>query len=264
MAKCIKCGEELADGARFCMLCGARQDEAVPGPAEETDAAVAAQADRVAELIESAPLAEEAAAAAENIPADSQPEAKAEPAPMTDEERSARLRQQPSLEDMAAKAPAPTPDSSPKSNPNGGAYAPAYTAPRPAEPSRPAAAAPRYAYPAYEGSARGSYEPQVPAVPKEDPEKPPVKSKWSIMSTWGTFGSMVLMGIPVIGLIFMIVWACGGCRKYAKRNLARAVLLGIVLCLILSVAGALVLRFVFPDTLVRAFEFFNPGYTIEF
>lgn len=256
MAKCIKCGEELADGARFCMLCGARQDEAVPGPAEETDAAVAAQADRVAELIESAPLAEEAAAAAENIPADSQPEAKAEPAPMTDEERSARLRQQPSLEDMAAKAPTPAAGFSARPN--------ADPAPRPAEPSRPAAAAPRYAYPAYEGSARGSYEPQVPAVPKEDPEKPPVKSKWSIMSTWGTFGSMVLMGIPVIGLIFMIVWACGGCRKYAKRNLARAVLLGIVLCLILSVAGALVLRFVFPDTLVRAFEFFNPGYTIEF
>ena len=37
----------------------------------------------------------------------------------------------------------------------------------------------------------------------------------------------------------------------------------IVLVLQLVAAG-LVLRFAFPDILVRVFEFFNPGYTIEF
>ena len=257
MAKCINCGEELTDGARFCMFCGSRQD----GPAPETE--VAAQADRVAELIENAPLAEETAAepAAEPIPAAPPAEEKpAEPAPLSNEERSARLREQPSLEDMAASAPA---------NPAPACSAPVYTAPRPAQ-QEPAPQ--QYAYPAYDtpreqSSASGSYEPrpaQPRSLPKEDPEKPASKSKWQIMSTWGTFGAMLLMCIPAIGFILTIIWACGGCRKYAKRNLARAVLLGLVLCLILSVAAALVLRFVFPDVLVRAFEFFNPGYTIEF
>ena len=41
-------------------------------------------------------------------------------------------------------------------------------------------------------------------------------------------------------------------------------LLAAVLCLVLTVAAGLVLRFAFPDILVRVFEFFNPGYTIEF
>ncbi len=255
MAKCINCGEELTDGAKFCMFCGARQDE--PGP----EAAVAAQADRVAELIENAPLAEEAAPAAEPaaepIPAAPAAEKPAEPA-LTNEERSARLREQPSLEDLAAAAPAaPTVE------------APVYTAAAPEQPEQPVR---RYPYPAYEPGreqpvSTGSFEPrplEPRPLPKEDPEKPGPKSKWQIMSGWGTFGAMLLMGIPVIGFILAIIWACGGCRKYAKRNLARAVLLGLVLCLVLTVAAGLVLRFAFPDVIVRVFEFFNPGYTIEF
>ena len=247
MAKCINCGEELTEGAKFCMYCGAQQE----GPAPAEEAAVAEQADRVAELIENAPILEEAAPAAEPAEEPIPPAAPAEPAPLTNEERSARLQEQPSLEDMAAAAPKPA--------------APTYAPPRPET-------APHYAYPPYEPQPReqaasGSYEPQ-PVQPRpltrEDPEKPGSKSKWQIMSTWGTFGAMLLMGIPVIGWIITIVWACGGCRKYAKRNLARAFLLAAVLCLVLTVAAGLVLRFAFPDILVRVFEFFNPGYTIEF
>lgn len=46
-----------------------------------------------------------------------------------------------------------------------------------------------------------------------------------IISTWEYVGIILIMGIPVIGLIFIIVWACGGCKKKSKTNMARALLL---------------------------------------
>ena len=84
------------------------------------------------------------------------------------------------------------------------------------------------------------------------------------MSTWGTVGAILLMAIPVVGLIFAIVWACGGCRKYAKRNLARAELILMAVGVLLAVAGALVLRFAYPQILISIYELLNPGYTIIF
>ena len=53
-------------------------------------------------------------------------------------------------------------------------------------------------------------------------DAPPVGSKYGLITTGGFIGIMLLMCIPVIGQILMIVWACGGCRKLQKRNLARA------------------------------------------
>ena len=108
-------------------------------------------------------------------------------------------------------------------------------------------------------------EKQEPAaVPAEDPEKPGKKSKWGIISTKGYIGINLLMAIPVVGLILTIIWACGGCRKYAKRNYARAALIFMAIGIILLIAGALVLRFVFPEVIVQVFEMLYPGYTIVF
>lgn len=56
---------------------------------------------------------------------------------------------------------------------------------------------------------------------------------------------MLLMCIPILGQILMIVWACGGCRKLQKRNLARAGLILLVISLILS----LILGFAFRGAL---------------
>lgn len=52
---------------------------------------------------------------------------------------------------------------------------------------------------------------------------------------------------PLVGLILMIVWACGGCRKLQKRNLARASLILAVIGLALS----LVLGFAFRGVIGR-------------
>ena len=42
------------------------------------------------------------------------------------------------------------------------------------------------------------------------------------------------MCIPVVGIILTIVWACGGCRKLQKRNLARASLIMMAVALVIS------------------------------
>lgn len=69
---------------------------------------------------------------------------------------------------------------------------------------------------------------------------PGADSKYEPVTTGGFIGIMLLMCIPLVGIILAIIWACGGCRKVNKRNLARAMLImmliGAVLSLILSFA----------------------------
>ena len=115
--------------------------------------------------------------------------------------------------------------------------------------------------------------PVVPVVPVR-PAEPPVpplspaalekqRKANQPMTTWGTVLSMVAMSIPVIGLIFMIVWACGGCRKIGRRNLARAYIILLIIGIVIFVVAALLLRFVFTDELTRFVEHILPGYTIQ-
>ncbi len=54
---------------------------------------------------------------------------------------------------------------------------------------------------------------------------PPHGSKYEPISTWGYIGIFLLTCIPIVGLIFTIIWAFGGCRKINKRNMARASLI---------------------------------------
>ncbi len=140
----------------------------------------------------------------------------------------------------------------------------------PAEPASPVSEPDKAAEPAAYGFAPAApaapsfVSPQPASTPVEAPGKPPKKSRWEIMSGKGTLGAILLMNIPIVGLILMIAWSCGACRKYAKRNLARAMLIIFCACLILSIAAALIVRFAFPDTVVAVFEALCPGYTLNF
>ena len=82
---------------------------------------------------------------------------------------------------------------------------------------------------------------------------PPPGSKYEPITTGGFIGIMLLMGIPVVGQILMIVWACGGCRKVNKRSLARAALIMMVVMLVISFLIGLALKSLF-DTVVDAIE----------
>jgi len=85
--------------------------------------------------------------------------------------------------------------------------------------------------------------PPVYAAPTADFEQPPPRgSRYSVMGTGSFMGVMLLFSVPLVGLIFMIVWACGGCKSQTKRNFARAnlfwILIGIVITVIVAVIYA--------------------------
>ena len=140
--------------------------------------------------------------------------------------------------------------------------APAYQAP----PAAPAAAAPAYQAPP---AAQAAAAPVYPAYPRqaapaaEDPDRPDKKSRYAPMTSLGMALEIFLMSIPVVGFVLMILWSCGVCRKIARRNLARAYLIllivGLVLCVVLAILG----RFVFKDQLTQLVEQLMPGYTIQ-
>ena len=67
----------------------------------------------------------------------------------------------------------------------------------------------------------------------------------------------------MIIIILMILWSCGVCRKIARRNLARAYLILLILAVVLLIVGALLARFVFKDDITRIVEQIIPGYTIQ-
>lgn len=71
---------------------------------------------------------------------------------------------------------------------------------------------------------------------------PGPNSPYAPITTWGYVGTMLLMGIPIVGLILAIIWACGGCRKINKRNLSRAFLIMMAFALVFSLVAGLVIR----------------------
>lgn len=72
--------------------------------------------------------------------------------------------------------------------------------------------------------------------------KPDKTSRWATIGTAGWFGILLLMSIPLVNLICVLVWSFGGAKKNVKQSYARAVLLLWLIGLILSVAGAIVMR----------------------
>ena len=79
------------------------------------------------------------------------------------------------------------------------------------------------------------YQQPVYAAPAAADDRPAKGSKYEPISTGGFIGIMLLLCIPIVGLILMIVWACGGCRKVTKRAMARAMLIITAIMLVLAI-----------------------------
>lgn len=95
-------------------------------------------------------------------------------------------------------------------------------------------------------------------------------SPYEPITAWGYIGILALLAVPVIGWIFAIVWACGGCRKLNKRNLSRGYLMILALlgvfciCALLAVykiAPAVMERN--PDLSASSMNHQEPVYTVE-
>ncbi len=107
--------------------------------------------------------------------------------------------------------------------------------------------------PAAEPAAAPAAAPVPAAQPLYAGEIPPAKgSKFEPITTKGYIGIMLLMCIPIVGLILMIVWACGGCKKINKKNFARATLIVMAISLVLSLILGLVFGSVAKSALASA------------
>lgn len=94
-------------------------------------------------------------------------------------------------------------------------------------------------------------QPAPRPAPQPGPQEPNVSgTPYEPITTGGFVGILFLMGIPVLGFLLTIIWACGGCRKLSKRAFARANLIWLAIGLILSLILGLVAWSMF-DTLLR-------------
>jgi len=237
---CPSCGTVLQPGIKHCTECGAK----IETSAEET--VVEAAAEAAAKVDEAAAKAEGAATEAETVFG----------APFAQQPPSAFLN-----DTAAAVSTEPVSQEKPEPAYHSQTAAPVYPA------AAPAYAAAAAAAPAASAAAHAVQTPQAypapAAVPAEDPDKPGRKSKYAPMTSVGMAVEIFLMSIPVVGFVLMILWSCGVCRKIARRNLARAYLILLIVGIIVLVVLALLGRFVFSDELTRLVEQVLPGYTIQ-
>ena len=71
-----------------------------------------------------------------------------------------------------------------------------------------------------------------------------IPKEYKPISAWGYFGYELLFGIPLIGFIFLLVFALGGTENVNLKNFSRsyfcAFLIGLIITVvILAIAGGL-------------------------
>lgn len=78
-----------------------------------------------------------------------------------------------------------------------------------------------------------------------------------LISTGAFVGILLLMCVPVVNLIFLIVWACGGCKKFQKRYYARAMLIVCVISVVLFFITFALVAAVYGDVIEEFFDAVN-------
>lgn len=69
------------------------------------------------------------------------------------------------------------------------------------------------------------------------------------ISAWGYVGWDILFSIPVVGLIVLIVFACGGTSNINRKKYARSKFCAVLLAIMVSLISFIVLYFVFGITI---------------
>ena len=62
------------------------------------------------------------------------------------------------------------------------------------------------------------------------------------ISMWGYFGYQVLFSIPVVGFVFLVVYALGGTKNVNKRNFARSYFCYLLILIVIMAVLVLILR----------------------
>lgn len=85
-----------------------------------------------------------------------------------------------------------------------------------------------------------------PATPEIPPEYKPLRG-------WAYFGWQLLFAIPVVGLVLLIVFACGGTHNINLRNFARSYFCAMLVGVILTVVG-IILALIFGASFAMILE----------
>lgn len=70
---------------------------------------------------------------------------------------------------------------------------------------------------------------------------------YDVLSSGQYLGTVLLMGVPVIGWLAVLIWALGGTKNFNRRNLARGVLLAFIILVGVVGAAGFVLSYFFSD-----------------
>jgi hypothetical protein len=129
-------------------------------------------------------------------------------------------------------------------NPQAGApqgYNPPQSAPQGFGPQNPQASAPQgYNQQGYNQQNQRGYTPPPPPPPQKPAYSPFVPNNSAPLSTGQYFLMMFLLGIPILNIILVFMWAFGD-SNLNKKHFARAILIWALIGIILSVVSALVL-----------------------
>ncbi|MDO4756905.1 MAG: zinc ribbon domain-containing protein [Parabacteroides sp.] len=97
---------------------------------------------------------------------------------------------------------------------------------------------------------------QSPQQPYQQPYQQPVYTEEPI-STGGYIGLFLLLMIPIVNLVCLIVWACGGSNKKNKVNLSRALLVWMLIGTIIGGIVVLAGGMLFGDSINELMEIGN-------
>ncbi len=86
-----------------------------------------------------------------------------------------------------------------------------------------------------------------------------IPAKFKPMGAWSYFGHSLLFSIPLVGFVFLIVFALGGTKNINKRNYARSYFCGLLLVAIIAIV-TLVLFLIFGAATGVASEVTNMYY----
>lgn len=98
-------------------------------------------------------------------------------------------------------------------------------------------------------------KPRQPYYPAAN-EPPQKGSRYAVMGVGSYIGIFLLMSIPLVNVLLVIIWSCGGCKNQNKRNYARALLIVNLIVIAVSV-GLYLAGFRLTDALDQWTEYLN-------
>lgn len=73
--------------------------------------------------------------------------------------------------------------------------------------------------------------------------------------------TMILSGIPIVGLIMILVWAFGGGAKPSKKNYARAVIIMAIIGIVLGIVFGIIFSILFAGFFTALSDSISSSYS---